>query len=286
MVKNLKEYPNHFAPGQTVSLMHHFRQDDLSAHSHEFTELVIINKGQAIHYVDKEEYVVSVGDVFVIDNSREHGYRDTKDFYLTNILFFPERVNLPSYDIGDLPGYHALFTLEPKYRSRHAFESRLRLSSQNMIKVSSMIDSLQEELERKSPGLMFMATAIFMQIVGFLSRCYSNTTKDSARQLLRIGEAISFLEKNYESQITLDDICHIAKMSKSSLLRSFKEALDRTPVEHLLFIRITKAAELLRRSNMQITEIAFSTGFTDSNYFSRQFRKITGKSPREYRKEK
>jgi AraC family L-rhamnose operon transcriptional activator RhaR/AraC family L-rhamnose operon regulatory protein RhaS len=60
--------------------------------------------------------------------------------------------------------------------------------------------------------------------------------------------------------------------------------MGRSPIDHLLHVRIQKATELLAGSDRTITDIAFDCGFTDSNYFTRQFRKTTGHSPSEYRK--
>ena len=73
-------------------------------------------------------------------------------------------------------------------------------------------------------------------------------------------------------------------MSESSLLRAFKQATDRAPTQYLLDLRLRRAKNLLRNTSLNITEITFQTGFNDSNYFARQFRKRVGTSPHEYRK--
>ena len=57
-----------------------------------------------------------------------------------------------------------------------------------------------------------------------------------------------------------------------------------TPIDYLIKIRIEYAARLLRSSSLSVMEIAEKTGFVDSNYFTKQFRKIMGNSPRTYRK--
>ena len=72
-------------------------------------------------------------------------------------------------------------------------------------------------------------------------------------------------------------------MSASSLLRNFKDATGFSPIDYLLRIRIARAVELLRSDEMTITSAAFNVGFSDSNYFARQFKRIMKTSPSDYR---
>ena len=78
-------------------------------------------------------------------------------------------------------------------------------------------------------------------------------------------------------------ISRIAAMAPSTLLPVFKKVTGYSPIDYLLHVRLSKAAEMLLRSEKTISEIAQECGFTDSNYFSRQFRKNYNLSPREYR---
>ena len=64
--------------------------------------------------------------------------------------------------------------------------------------------------------------------------------------------------------------------------RIFQEFLHETPIGHLIRVRIDHASELLRRTDLPVSEIAFRCGFRDTNYFSLQFKKTTGLSPREF----
>ena len=129
----------------------------------------------------------------------------------------------------------------------------------------------------------FMATALFMQIIGFLSRCYGRNPSPDGRALLRIGEAMSHLERNIHREVDLDELAAIAHMSKRSFLRVFQSATGTSPLAWVIEKRIARARHLLRQTDRRVTEIAFDVGFNDSNYFTRQFRKVTGISPREYR---
>lgn len=101
--------------------------------------------------------------------------------------------------------------------------------------------------------------------------------------LLRVGEVIVAIENDPATEWKLDDLAQIAHMSKNNLLKVFRKATHQTPIDDLMRLRIQRAMELLRNPDHTITEIAFAVGFNDSNYFTRQFRKVAGMPPRQYR---
>jgi AraC-like DNA-binding protein len=72
-------------------------------------------------------------------------------------------------------------------------------------------------------------------------------------------------------------------MSESTLMRTFQRVMKRSPIDHVIRVRVSRACDLLRQPEARITEVAFETGFQDSNYFARQFKKIAGVTPREFR---
>jgi transcriptional regulator GlxA family with amidase domain len=97
--------------------------------------------------------------------------------------------------------------------------------------------------------------------------------------LFRIGEAISFLQNNFDQEIYLEELARIAHMSRRNFLRVFREALGASPMAYLNQIRVARAVELLRHGGRSVTQIGFDVGFLDGNYFCRQFCQIMGESP-------
>lgn len=267
-----------------LAVIHSVTQFPMSRHAHQFSELVIVSKGSGIHGTGRESWPVSAGDVFVIAGARAHEYRDTDGLVLTNILFDPEFLAIPESDLRALPGYHALFTLEPAMRARGAFRSRLKLSLKALSHVDGLVEKLEGELSARKPGYRFMALAAFMELVGALSRYYEHVTAASGGDLLRIGKAIGYLENHYADSVRLDDVAREVHLSKRHLLRMFKEATGLTPGAYLLQVRVARGAERLRLGEDNVTEAAWQAGFNDSNYFTRQFRRLMGMSPSEYRK--
>jgi len=254
-------------------------------HTHDFSELVLILGGEAFHFTEKDEQTISRGDVFVIQGELAHGYRDSRDLSLINLMFDSKRLNFSEGDLRSIPGYHALFTLEPQYRQRHRFASRLRLNDGQLAHGAALVSQLELEARERKAGYIFTATALFMQLTSFLARCYDGEQTPESGILLRIGAAIGYLEDHYADPISVEQVTRIAGMSESSLLRAFKQATNRAPTRYLLDLRLRRARHLLRYTSLNITEIAFQTGFNDSNYFARQFRKGVGTSPREYRRQ-
>lgn len=260
-------------------------QAPFGLHAHEFAEIVIITAGQGLHVTGTETYPLGLGDVFVIGGSRPHDYHSMENLCLVNILFQPERLNWRTQDLRTLPGYHALFTLEPAWRKRQQFNGRLRLRPPELSVVLAYVDQLEEELAARASGFKFMATASFMQIVGYLARCFGRSRSSDAQALLRIGAAISYLEANCQEFIGLEQLANIARMSPRTFARSFQAAMGSSPIAYLIQLRVNRGAALLRRTNQSVTEIAFQVGFDDSNYFTRQFHKLLGVTPSQYRRQ-
>jgi len=261
-----------------------YEHDSVAPHSHEFWELVLILSGTGMHVTKRQRYPVVAGDVFLIRPRQVHGYEEKKDLRLINILFDKKRLSLPLYDIREMPGFHTVFTLTPKRRVQDDGKSFLHLSAEALGHVEALVDSLEHELRERAPGFQFMASTLFMQILGHLCRCFSEEEAHDSQSLLRLGRVICHIEGNYAEAISLKDLCSIAHMSNSTLLRHFHRALGCSPMDYLVRFRITKASELLRQTRLSTTQVAFQVGFSDSNYFSRQFRRVMGCSPREFRK--
>ncbi len=100
-----------------------------------------------------------------------------------------------------------------------------------------------------------------------------------------INRVIDIIKANYtDSNFTPDDIINEIGISRSSLFKKVKNLIGLTPMELLRNIRLKAAINLLME-DISITEIAFKTGFNDSNYFSKCFKNMYGKSPKDYKNE-
>lgn len=251
-------------------------------HAHEFEELVLITGGRGLHSIEFESYPIDAGEVFVVLRGMSHHYPETQGLSLINILYDPRRFRVPRSDLAALPGYHALFEVEPRLRQRERFQNRLKLPLRELGPLLGIVTEMERELTERPPGYRYMATVHFERIVGFLARAYDRTAAPAARSVTQISEALAYLERHYTEPVTVEAVAAAAGTSPTSLYRLFREVVGRSPIDYLIRLRIEKAAQLLQRGGLRVGEVSGAVGFNDSNYFARQFRCVTGRSPREY----
>ncbi len=283
MIRKLKKQDWFHEDGFPIVVARRDPQEPFGLHSHEFAEVVIITGGKGLHITGEDSYELSTGDTFVIGGDRPHDYLNMEDLRLINVLFDANELPMTFSDLNSLPGYHALFTLEPAWRKRHKFNSRLQLSPAELIDALRLVDQLEIELSARGPGFGVMSTTTLLQLFTFLSRCYSQSRDPHSKALLRIAEAISHIERYYADPLTIDELVQISGMSRRNFIRTFEAAMDCSPIKYLIQLRIRHACRLLQQTDRSVTDIAMSVGFNDSNYFSRQFRTHIGLTPRSYR---
>lgn len=98
-----------------------------------------------------------------------------------------------------------------------------------------------------------------------------------------IMAATDYIKKNYSSNISLKSVAQHVFVSDSYLSRIFKENLNMSFVEYLTGIRIEKAIEFIKTTNLPNYAIAEKIGYENINYFGRVFKKTTGLTPTQYR---
>jgi AraC family L-rhamnose operon transcriptional activator RhaR/AraC family L-rhamnose operon regulatory protein RhaS len=252
-------------------------------HYHDFAELVIITEGYGIHWIDGEDYPVAAGDIFVLQGETEHYFKERHGLTLYNIMYDTRRLQPFLKNLQGDAGYNAMFLLEPNYRRRHNFKSRLHIPRRSLAHVEPVIHRMQKEAEQAKSGYDTLLIGMLLELLVFFSREYSKVDIPQARNLYRIGKIIGKLETSYRRNWSVDELARSAGMSKSSLMNAFRDATGHTPVDFLIRIRLQKVAEMLIESNKSISEIAPECGFCDSNYLTRQFRKIYNQTPRQFR---
>ena len=265
-----------------MRLPNHHATDRL--HRHEFNELVIITQGHGRHLTDNDDYVLEAGDVFLLRGQMQHGYVDVEGMGLINILFKPRELGLSLADLGDTPGYQLLFRIEPRLRQQARFRDRLHLTTEQLAEAIRLVAQLEQELRAGAPGYRFTARAHLMQLIAYLARCYAHPKRPLNQPLLRLGEVLSYIDRHYSEPITIPQLLRVAHMSQSTLMRTFQRVFQHAPIDYLIRVRIQKARELLADQEQRITDVALACGFNDSNYFTRQFRRVSGQSPRDYRR--
>jgi AraC-like DNA-binding protein len=148
---------------------------------------------------------------------------------------------LPFNYLNELPGFHALFDIEPKLRENHKFKSRLRITEEQIATVNVFLHRIRSEMDAKNTGYKAVVTGVLVELLVFLSRSYFNCDiSKSVLEVSRLGMIITKIKTDFDSNITLDTLALMANMSKWTFLRSFKKVFDMTPIQYLMNIRIAK----------------------------------------------
>lgn len=253
-------------------------------HQHkDYAELVIVTGGSGNHLLEHESFPIARGDVFFIPLGVTHGYSDCKDLCLINIMFDPRGLQLPEAQLQQVPGYHALFTLEPALRAQQAFGGRLQVDDVALNHLQELVAPLNREILECKPGYEVASTALLCGIMVELARRYSALTAPMPQTLVRLSALLEWLEKNLEKPITVELLAEKAHMSRSTLGRCFRECFGVSPMSYVIELRVRKAEQLLRDGATQIRDVAQKVGIDDANYFARLFRKHTGLEPSAYR---
>ena len=127
---------------------------------------------------------------------------------------------------------------------------------------------------------------IYNELVNLLNLLMSETIYEDSNKNRKydLDTIKQFIDNNYLSGISLEQLSAQFFINKFYLTRAFKERYGTTINNYILEKRITRSKELLRFSDDSIEDIAIACGIKDPNYFSRVFKKIEGITPKEYRK--
>lgn len=150
-------------------------------------------------------------------------------------------------------------------------------------------DSIRDESEADRPDYIRISNAEFLKeardmLMQYGECCVSLIEK--ARQSAyrkEVVAAIDYIKKNYSTDISLKSVAQHVFVSESYLSRIFKEDMNKSFVEYLTEIRIKKAIELLKATDLPNYTIAEKIGYENINYFGRVFKKITGLTPTQYK---
>lgn len=151
------------------------------------------------------------------------------------------------------------------------------------------INLIFDALWKKPSGYELTVIGQFYHFFGivFGKHYYLDGIKKARRdykRILQLKQVMDFIDHNYASPITLQQISDSVSMSPKYFCRFFSEMTHQTPMDYLNRHRIEQACFQLSSTDDSITEIAYRTGFNDLSYFIRTFRKYKGITPGKYKR--
>ena len=251
-------------------------------HWHPELEMAVVLEGSLICQVNGISYSLNPGEGIFINTNTLHAYfpANEKDCIYKAVRFDPSLIGQPGSLIYEdyilpvlsSPRLSGIFLSDKPWQKEILFSIR-EIARLDLDKVSC-------------PELKILEL-----ITKLWTLLYENTVKSiskepqSARDIARMKQAMTYIQNTYQTPVTLDDIASSCSLSQSECCRLFRRILHQSPMEYVISFRISKSLPLLSGGTLSITEIAGQTGFQSSSYFTETFRKLTGMTPTQYRKE-
>ncbi len=160
----------------------------------------------------------------------------------------------------------------PIYRSRH------QDISANMRDEMLYIVNHSEESPFQLIGHLYLFIDSLMR-----SSIGTQAGKGNSLRDFYIKEALSFIEQNFQNDISIEEIAASCGLNRSYFGKIFHENMGKSPQEFLISYRMTKATELLKLTALSIADVGNAVGYPNQLHFSRAFKKVYGVSPRQWR---
>ena len=109
-------------------------------------------------------------------------------------------------------------------------------------------------------------------------------SRDLGREHRQVTKAANYVESHFGQRLTISHLASVAGLSPRHFQRVFQRVFRTGPTEHILRVRIRKAAARLVESRDPIARIAIEAGFCDQSHFTNQFRRFRGMTPSDYRR--
>ena len=148
----------------------------------------------------------------------------------------------------------------------------------------TLIKSTAELLQKEGDGYQHRATARVMEALAIIEPHRPLPNNKQSANAVKIQKARIYLTENFAQAIDMYALAIKYGMSYALFGKLFKKITGKGPKKYLVDIRIDKARELLRHTELSVSEIAEKTGFTTIYFFSRLFKRWEGRTPLSYRK--
>jgi len=245
-------------------------------HWHENFEILYFESGSAVIYCNSTPIKVTAGDLIIVNSNDVHSCENTS----SKLVYYVIEFDL-SFIYSKESDLCQTKYMIPLLQNRILFKNQVDSHSVLLVEIRKLI----AEYYNEEIGFELLVKAYIYQILVLLLRHYNKQTisefeKERHRKTLNLlMPVLSYMDCHYTDKLNLKQLAAMANMSTCYFCRIFKSFTGKAPIEYITGLRLNKAIALLKENNLNITEIALQSGFTDSNYFSRQFKKYKTISP-------
>ena len=264
-------------PGEKQVRAFLFKDYSIEPHSHDFYELNIVLHGKGTHRIEGVSFEVKTGDVFVIPPMTVHSYFDSEELDVYHILMRRKFILNNKDETADIPGFSTLIEIEPFLRQHFSTEMFLHLSNTELIQLKSDLSIIEENGIYDTEELTALKNHTIWKILYWFSYLLDKQMyqkKSSSKYASEIIGVLEYIHHNYDNKITVDLLCRISFLSRSTFLRSFVEICKCTPMEYINRYRCEKAVEMIDKASLSKTQIANSCGFYDLSHMERTIKRF------------
>lgn len=153
-----------------------------------------------------------------------------------------------------------------------------------------ILETMKEEMlyivNHKEESPFHLIGHLYLFIDSFVrSSTSGQISKGNSLRDFYIKEAFSFIEQNFQNDISVEDIASFCGLNRSYFGKIFRENTGKSPQDFLISYRMTKATELLKLTRLSVGDIGNAVGYPNQLHFSRAFKNTYGVSPRQWRNE-
>lgn len=252
---------------------------DFPAHWHYEIEISVVERGSVIYAINGKCYPVWERQAIFVKPNALHSTIHSDEYFSRLLLISP-------HAFGD----------HEEYISRY-IKKLIRLAPDAVVldgsaswheEACSLIETAFRLCHERPEAFELDALIVLFHILKLFVHELCGNQEDTTRNpknashIKILKQMITFMQEHYADDIDISDLARAGGVSRSSCNKIFQEFLGESPIEYLTEYRIYASMELLRK-NMTVTEAALSCGFNTLAYYSKIFKKVTGRTPIEFR---
>lgn len=261
----------------------------------ERVSILLLTCGKINLILNKKEITLSAPSAMLISQYDTIKLVDSAHFAAKSFSFNPVFLNssltfeyLQTDNFTALEDEHDRNMMNLFLKRTELYDGTLELPSNTFLRISEWLSIIGTEVFAQSDWYWtcrirrYLLQTLYLLDDIFITQKASNPLHPGKNPIDLLQE---YIHVNYSNDISLDDLCRLVNMNRTSLNQKFKAQIGYTAIEYLLRYRIKIACDALSHTNLSLTEIAEAIGFKYYTYFIKQFTAKIGMSPTEYRQE-